>query len=361
MTTIFDKDLYAAKNPYVKIRVLKQLFYKYKVKDCFGYGNYAEIHIAIARNPCTTSEILDIIAKTGASRNVLLNLVENKNTLHTTLSFLAHYYINYGVSGILCSIAKNPNISPDILILMAKNCSYSTEMRIAIANNKNSTSEILEIILNSCGEKYQTGKMCLAIANHPNSSHDILEFLAKSSDKKVVNAALKNPNSPPDISVCDFKNRKGKVHTHEAQISTNINTSKQSTGFKIPLPPEPLQFNTDRVAEIKSESKKLSAMLNAIYEQDETPPVVEKSEPQSTQSVLNLDETHLEIVKILATKPEWERQELQKMMKGMMIDGVLEHINDAFFDCCDEAFIESDDPIEINVRLYEENFLEKIK
>lgn len=132
--------------------------------------------------------------------------------------------------------------------------------------------------------------------------------------------------------------------------------SRQPTGFKIPPPPEPLQFNTERISEIKTESKKVSAMLNTIYEQDETTPVAEKSEPQSTQSVLNLDETHLEIVKILATKPEWERNELQKIMKGMMIDGVLEHINDAFFDYCDKAFIEGDDPIEINVELYKEIF-----
>ena len=97
-------------------------------------------------------------------------------------------------------------------------------------------------------------------------------------------------------------------------------------------------------------------MLNAIYEQDETSPVAEKSAPQTTKPVLHLDDTHLELVKILATRLEWQRNELREIMKGMMIDGVLEHINDAFFDYCDEAFIEGDDPIEINVELYKEIF-----
>jgi hypothetical protein len=134
---------------------------------------------------------------------------------------------------------------------------------------------------------------------------------------------------------------------------------QQSTGFKIPPPPEPLQFNTQRISEIKTESKKVSAMLNAIYEQDEITPVTintEQSTPETTQPALNLDAAHLEIVKILATRSEWERNELQKMMKGMMIDGVLEHINDAFFDYCEEAFIEGEDPVEINVELYKEIF-----
>ncbi len=131
--------------------------------------------------------------------------------------------------------------------------------------------------------------------------------------------------------------------------------SQQPTGFKIPAPPEPLQFNTERVSEIKNESKKLSAMLNAIYEQDETPPI--SSALETTQNTeLNLDEAHLVIVKILAMRPEWEREELQNLLKGVMLDGVLEHINEAFFDYCDEAFIEGDDPIEINVKLYEEIF-----
>jgi hypothetical protein len=133
---------------------------------------------------------------------------------------------------------------------------------------------------------------------------------------------------------------------------------QQPTGFKIPPPPEPLQFNTERISEIKTESKKLSAMLNTIYEQDNLPPEAPKI---NNSSVLNLDDTHLDIVKILATRPEWERDELQTIMNGMMIDGVLEHINDAFFDYYNEPFIEGYDPIEINVKLFNENFLEKMK
>jgi|GEM_PF-1959231 len=128
---------------------------------------------------------------------------------------------------------------------------------------------------------------------------------------------------------------------------------KRAARIKTGCSSKSLRFNKTKIAEIKTESKKLSAMLNAIYEQDNQPT---EAPEINNSSVLNLDNTHLEIVKTLATRPEWQRDELQKIMKGMMIDGVLEHINDAFFDYCDEAFIESDDPIEINVQLYKEIF-----
>lgn len=136
--------------------------------------------------------------------------------------------------------------------------------------------------------------------------------------------------------------------------------SQQSMGFKIPPPPEPLQFNTERIAEIKTESKILSAMLNTIYEQEESTHIGTNSDvitqKIASETSLNLDDRHIEIVKILATRHEWGRDELQQIMNGMMIDGVLEEINDAFFDYCDEAFLESYDPIEINVELYKELF-----
>ncbi len=142
---------------------------------------------------------------------------------------------------------------------------------------------------------------------------------------------------------------------YQNQDTTPIKT-KPSTGFKIPPPPEPLEFDTKQVANIKAESKKVAAMLDAIYEQDNVAPTVSNSSKTNISSVLNLDETHLEIVKTLATRQEWERNELAVIMKGMMIDGVLEYINEAFFDDCEESFVDGYDPIEINISLYKEIF-----
>ena len=73
---------------------------------------------------------------------------------------------------------------------------------------------------------------------------------------------------------------------------------------------------------------------------------------------MNLDDAHLKFVRILATRSEWSRLELQEIVfkLEMMLDGALERITDAFLDCCDDQFIEGFDPIEINQDLSKEIF-----
>lgn len=374
-----------ARNPDTDSETLKQLAEE---------GDHSVIS-ALLENPNTPLELLEssIIKEHNYSYNpkLAIFLAQNNNVSVDTLSFLAKKYTHY--LDVRISIAQNKNVTSEILDAL---------------------------IYNYNGNKHKGVRLCLELAKHPNASAELLVFLSKIKDVEVVNAVANNLNTPEDLRLilddqCNEKDdesdflglqnldfapipletfyydkqcvikylyvydigieetnefmkhrqriKNGEwtsyyhvVEAEKSRFKVKKSVNIQPTGFKIPPPPEPLEFNTDRISEIKTESKKVSAMLNAIYEQDETPSIAEKSTSQTTQSVLNLDEKHLEIVKILATRPEWERNELQKMMKGMMIDGVLEHINEAFFDYRDEAFIEGDDPIEINVELYKEIF-----
>ena len=118
---------------------------------------------------------------------------------------------------------------------------------------------------------------------------------------------------------------------------------------------------------IKTESKEITAKLDAIYEQDynsitiATSINIDSASESHTDSlqVLNLDFAHLEIVRMLATRDEWSRSELKGIVskQGMMLDGVIEYINEAFFNCYDETFIETSyDTIEINQDLSKEIF-----
>ncbi|MEI6746754.1 MAG: hypothetical protein WCL34_12400, partial [Methylococcaceae bacterium] len=233
---------------------------------------------ALARHPNTPFETLKILAEKG-EQYAISTLTRNS---HTPLNLLESLIQRYNNNCLASFLAKNSQISIDTLMCLAARYTTHHEVRISIANNKNATSEILDLLIyNPNGEKYKTGKLCLSIAKHPNTSAELLGFLSQSKDAEVVKAVVNNP------------------------------TNKSTTGFKIPPPPEPLQFNTERISEIKTESKKLSAMLNTIYEQDNLPPEAPKI---NNSSVLNLDDTHLDIVKILATRPEWERDELQTMM-----------------------------------------------
>ena len=368
---------------------------------------------ALARHPNTPFETLKILAEKG-EQDAISALLENPKTPIELLESLVIKENGHSYNSQLAIfLAQNNSVSVNTLIFLARKYTCNLDVRISIAQNENSTSEILNVLIyNQNGNKHKGVRLCLALAKHPNTSAELLAFLSKIKDAEVVKAVANNLNTPedlrwfldnqftenendesnllglqnldfaPSLELIDYDKQKvarylyvydiGFEETmefmkHKQRLKNGewtsyyhiVETEKspfKSSGFKIPPQPEPLEFSTERISEIKTESKKVTAMLNAIYEQDETSPVAEKSAPQTTKPVLHLDDTHLELVKILATRLEWQRNELREIMKGMMIDGVLEHINDAFFDYCDEAFIEGDDPIEINVELYKEIF-----
>lgn len=377
-------------------------------------GNFAAMS-ALAKHPDTDPETLKKLAEEG-NHYAISALLENPKTpieLLESLVIKEHDHSYHPQLAIF--LAQNNNVSVNTLIFLARKHTHNLDVRISTAQNENATSEILNVLVyNQNGNKHKGVRLCLALAKHPNTSAELLTFLSKIKDAEVVKAVANNLNTPedlrwfldnqftededennesnllglqnldfaPSLELIDYDKQKvarylyvydiGFEETmefmkHKQRLKNGewtsyyhiVETEKspfKSSGFKIPPQPEPLEFSTERISEIKTESKKVTAMLNAIYEQDETSPVAEKSAPQTTKPVLHLDDTHLELVKILATRLEWQRNELREIMKGMMIDGVLEHINDAFFDYCDEAFIEGDDPIEINVELYKEIF-----
>ncbi|BBP05671.1 hypothetical protein TPL01_33470 [Sulfuriferula plumbiphila] len=142
-------------------------------------------------------------------------------------------------------------------------------------------------------------------------------------------------------------------------VTVRTSTSEPS-GHSIPKPPQRaggvLQLDMSKVAALKAESEKVSAILGAIFTEE---PALEKAaEAVSTakisdnaeQGIMGLDSAHSDLVKLLSSRMEWSRMELEEIMtdRGLMLDGALEQINDAAFDHVDMPFTESDDPIEIN-------------
>jgi hypothetical protein len=343
-----------------------------KIADQFhGWSWYEPLRkrkIAISSCHETPPDILDFLAKGQNGNEVCCAIAGNPNTPVNTLVLLSQKYKN---RKILLAIANNRNMPKHLLdgidvVVEVNPPIYDKALqffsrqqsKFFIENDRMTENEIGDVVLSDDElDSFEDEKD--GILDLQNTDFAPTSCYAFSYDRYGVTRYLYVYDIGFEETMEFMKHKQRLKNGEWTSYYHIVETEKspfKSSGFKIPPQPEPLEFNTDRISEIKTESKKVSAMLNAIYEQDETTSVAEKSAPQTTQPVLNLDETHLEIVKILAIKPEWERNELQKMMKGMMIDGVLEHINEAFFDYCDEAFIEGDDPIEINVELYKEIF-----
>lgn len=117
----------------------------------------------------------------------------------------------------------------------------------------------------------------------------------------------------------------------------------------------------ERIAELQRETTEVSALLAQVFsgdQVDEPEQFVEAAEsaPESSADVPGLDLEHSAFLRLLISRPEWSRSELEAAASDMelMLDGALEQINDMAFERFDMPVTEGDDPIEINTDILEE-------
>lgn len=124
-----------------------------------------------------------------------------------------------------------------------------------------------------------------------------------------------------------------------------------------------------RIAALQSDTAKVSALLASIFNEDaqvevgcidtEVAPIdtdkVPEPEISSQQNLMGLDELHTAFARLLISRPQWTREELQDVAADMdlMLDGALERINEAAYDSYDIPFTEGDGPIEVNAEVLE--------
>jgi tellurite resistance protein len=121
----------------------------------------------------------------------------------------------------------------------------------------------------------------------------------------------------------------------------------------------PFILNHDRIAARREDTEKVQTLLANIFnDSDELNPsgpgdiLSQDSSPKvaSREMLLGLDQAHSTLAKKMLARQVWSREELLQMTAelDLMLDGALEHINDAAFEAFDMPFIESDDPIVLN-------------
>ncbi|KGE64073.1 MULTISPECIES: TerB N-terminal domain-containing protein [Pseudomonas] len=117
----------------------------------------------------------------------------------------------------------------------------------------------------------------------------------------------------------------------------------------------------DRIAQLQRETAEVSALLAKVFTEDQVEEAerpTESAEPNSESSadVPGLDLEHSAFLRLLISRPEWSRAELETAASDMelMLDGALEQINDMAFERFDMPVTEGDDPVEINTDILEE-------
>lgn len=141
------------------------------------------------------------------------------------------------------------------------------------------------------------------------------------------------------------------VHLVATGGAPEASPNSQEAGFKL---------DPARIAALQKDTEKVSALLSNIFQEEPLPPpepeLVPEEELATTEpGIMGLDEQHSSLTRLLLSRPQWTRAELLDAASDLdlMLDGALEHINDATFDHFDMAFTEGDDPVEVNAEVLE--------
>lgn len=120
-------------------------------------------------------------------------------------------------------------------------------------------------------------------------------------------------------------------------------------------------LDAERIATLQEDTVRVSALLSKIFaeEADSThasaAPAPERELEDEANAPLGLDEDHSVLLRLLLSRPEWMRAELEDAAADLdlMLDGAMEQINEAAFEAFDEPLFEGEDPISVNTKLFE--------
>ncbi|MFA6094304.1 MAG: TerB N-terminal domain-containing protein [Candidatus Paceibacterota bacterium] len=141
---------------------------------------------------------------------------------------------------------------------------------------------------------------------------------------------------------------------HAVASGTKLTVAKataiEESGFKL---------DSSRIASLQQDTERVSKLLANIFNDEEgvaiqLPEIVVETELIS-DGILGLDAAHTAFARMLLSRPEWSREELLDLAADLdlMLDGALEHINEAAFNTHDIPFTEGDDLIEVNPEILE--------
>lgn len=146
------------------------------------------------------------------------------------------------------------------------------------------------------------------------------------------------------------------VHTAAVGEQPGDGTKGAAFGFKL---------DPARIAALQRDTAKVSALLANIFIEEEAQPAPSPAtvstlleEDASTKPLTmlpGLDEAHSSFARLLLSRPQWSRNELQDAAADLdlMLDGALERVNEASFDTHDVPFTEGEDPVEVNNEILE--------
>lgn len=117
-----------------------------------------------------------------------------------------------------------------------------------------------------------------------------------------------------------------------------------------------LVLDHGKIESLRKDTENVSALLSDIFSDkvEESIETVEEADDRKG-NMLDLDDAHVTFLRMLMAKSVWSRMELADIANDLelMVDGAIETINEASFEKHNQAIIEGDDPVEINLEIRE--------
>ena len=121
----------------------------------------------------------------------------------------------------------------------------------------------------------------------------------------------------------------------------------------------PIQLDLDRIRRIRADTARVSAVLSTVFAEEAAPEpepiaaLVPEPESETAELFPGLDPGHRALLRELTVAERWPRDDYERLARSLdlMPGGAIEVINEWSFERFDEAVLEDDDPILVNLPL----------
>lgn len=171
--------------------------------------------------------------------------------------------------------------------------------------------------------------------------------------------------SPSEVKLLERVYKTLQLDPQSLYSDLHVAASGSSFTASQPAPPAPggslskpvggFVLDPARIAQLQRETEQVSALLAQVFVDDavETEEAAVDEVVEDTSLICGLDADHSAFLRVLVSRSEWARDELEAVASDMelMLDGALEQINDMGFEHFDMPVTEGEDPFEINLEI----------
>lgn len=149
------------------------------------------------------------------------------------------------------------------------------------------------------------------------------------------------------------------LQTKTSDLTTIIKSHDESEKYLIPSESKNLEtvsLNEEVIRKTLDDTERVQEILSNVFEEENSNTSNSQEEIKYDEIVPGLDYYHTELLIRISNKDKWTKSEFEDVCSeiGIMPDGAIENINEAFYNSMEEDFIIENEQLELNLELYKE-------